>query len=129
MSRWADAFRASSASNSDGTTDVADTIDTTSASASRQKVVSVCVTSVSLGKPAPREGRASFILLDGYQRGALVRPPAWPDPAALPSPGCFCSCCKLGRWWCELVEPKGWRCWTCHPPDGAAPGTVRELRT
>ena len=54
--------------------------------------------------------------LAGLRRAALQRPPSWTDPAAAPWPGCWCSCCHLGRWWTEAAEPRGWRCWTCHPP-------------
>ena len=68
-------------------------------------------------------------IANGYRRAALQRPPSWADPAALPSPGCFCSCCKGRRWWCEREAPKGWRCWGCHPPDHLAEDAVTEVRT
>jgi hypothetical protein len=53
----------------------------------------------------------------------LRRPPSWSDPADLPQPGEWCTCCSRftragGRWWREAEAPLGWRCWTCHPPDG-----------
>jgi hypothetical protein len=69
------------------------------------------------------------VALDSSLRAALQRPVSWSDPAARPSVGCFCSCCKGRRWWCEGRKPKGWRCWTCHPPDGATPDDVVEVRT
>jgi hypothetical protein len=47
---------------------------------------------------------------------AMQRAPAWADPAALSVHGCWCRCCHGSRWWCERAAPKGWRCWTCHPP-------------
>jgi len=64
----------------------------------------------------------------------LQRPPAWSDPASVPPPGAWCGCCGRfsksgGRWWREAVEPKGWRCWTCHPPAPLAPAEVVERRT
>jgi hypothetical protein len=63
----------------------------------------------------------------GLMNMAMQRPVSWADPDALPSPGCWCSCCQGRRWWCERIEPKGWRCATCHPFN---PGQdVREVRT
>ena len=67
--------------------------------------------------------------IDGYLNAARQRPPSWSDSAALPSVGAFCSCCRQGRWWCEIIAPKGWRCWQCHPPVSTAPGSVREVKT
>ena len=74
-------------------------------------------------------GRMKREALAGMMRAALQRPPSWSDAAAVPWPGCWCSCCRLGRWWTEVREPRGWRCWTCHPPDGVTFGAVREVRT
>ena len=68
-------------------------------------------------------------MVSGLLNVARQRPPSWSDPAALPSRGCFCSCCKGQRWWCERDAPKGWRCWTCHPPAHLAPEAVTEVRT
>ena len=48
---------------------------------------------------------------------------------ALPSRGCFCSCCKGQRWWCERDAPKGWRCSTCHPPNDLPAKAVTEIWT
>ncbi len=31
-----------------------------------------------------------------------------------------------GRWWREREQPKGWRCWACHPPDHLAPEQIVE---
>lgn len=70
--------------------------------------------------------RSSVVALDAYMRAALRRPVSWADPAARPSPGAFCSCCKGKRWW---SDSKGWRCWQCHPPDGLPVGSVTEVRT
>jgi hypothetical protein len=64
-----------------------------------------------------------------YIRASLQRPPSWSDPVTLPSCGCFCSCCKGQQWWCERETPKGWRCWTCHPPDHLPAEAVMEIRT
>lgn len=58
---------------------------------------------------------------------AMQRPVSWADPAALPSAGCWCSCCQGRSWWSERTEPKGWRCSTCHPPTGI--DDMREVRT
>jgi hypothetical protein len=65
----------------------------------------------------------------GLLRAAPSRPPSWADPAALPSLGCQCSCCRGQRWWCERVAPKGWRCLTCHPPDHLPADVVTEVMT
>ena len=62
-------------------------------------------------------------------RAARRRPPSWADPAALPSRGCFCTCCKGQRWWRECEAPKGWRCSTCHPPDHLTAKYMRTLNT
>ena len=70
--------------------------------------------------------RSPVVALDAYMRAALRRPVSWADPAARPSPGAFCSCCKGKRWW---GDARGWRCWQCHPPDGAPAGSVTEVRT
>lgn len=70
---------------------------------------------------------------DAVGAGLLVaarrRPPSWADPTALPSRGCFCTCCKGQRWWREREAPKGWRCSICHPPDHLPPDAVTEIRT
>jgi len=68
-------------------------------------------------------------MVDGLLRAARQRPPSWADPAALPSRGCICSCCKGQRWWCEREVPKGWRCWTCHPPVHLPRNAVAEIAT
>jgi hypothetical protein len=41
-----------------------------------------------------------------------------PSDASLTPPpfGAWCRACRGTRWWTERREPKGWRCWTCHPP-------------
>jgi hypothetical protein len=64
----------------------------------------------------------------------LRRPPSWSDSADLPQPGEWCTCCSRvtragGRWWREAEAPSGWRCWTCHPPDGRPTTAVVEVRT
>ncbi len=126
MSRWAEAFHATSASADARRPDTAETMDTTQPFTTPEGFVSVCVSSVT---PGGVPACCGTDLLDSYQRAALARPPSWAKPAAIPSPGCFCRCCELGRWWCEIVAPKGWRCWTCHPPDGMPADQVREVRT
>lgn len=65
--------------------------------------------------PVPRADQPSHLV--GYLNAAQQRPPSWTDSTALPSRGCFCSCCKGQRWWSERDAPKGWRCCTCHPPN------------
>ncbi|WP_376091226.1 hypothetical protein ACE7GA_21340 [Roseomonas sp. CCTCC AB2023176] len=69
--------------------------------------------------PAPYTPASADPLRDGLRRAAMLRPPAWADAAAIPSPGARCSCCVGHRWWRETHAPTGWRCTTCHP---APPG-------
>jgi hypothetical protein len=56
-------------------------------------------------------------------------PPSWVDARIEPTLGAACHCCKRGRWWCETVNPSGWRCMTCHPPGHLSAGQYREVRT
>lgn len=72
----------------------------------------------------------------GMLRAALMRPASWTErPDCRPAPGAWCGCCGRippaygGRWWQEREAPKGWRCWTCHPPDHLKPQDVREVLT
>jgi hypothetical protein len=72
----------------------------------------------------------------GLLRGALMRPASWTErPDCHPAPGAWCGCCGRsppaygGRWWQEREAPKGWRCFTCHPPDHLKPENVREVET
>jgi hypothetical protein len=62
--------------------------------------------------------------LRALRRAAMPRPPSWADSAALPSRGCFCSCCRSRQWW---GDARGWRCWTCHPPDHLSLDAVAEI--
>ena len=59
---------------------------------------------------------------------------AWADPADTPKPGDTCGTCSRraargGRWWCESVAPKGWRCARCHRADHLAAGAATEVAT
>jgi transposase len=56
-------------------------------------------------------------------------PAAMVDAAAPPSISDWCSCCRGQRWWSEVIAPRGWRCWQCHPPSHLDAETVREMRT
>jgi hypothetical protein len=33
--------------------------------------------------------------------------------------------CHGTRWWSERHQPKGWRCWTCHPPVHLPPEAIQ----
>jgi hypothetical protein len=74
--------------------------------------------------PLPPPGTPEREALDARQRetvagllgAASQRPPSWGNPAAVPSPGCWCSCCHGTRWWTEREGSKGWRCGKCYPP-------------
>jgi hypothetical protein len=72
----------------------------------------------------------------GLLRAALMRPASWSErPDCHPASGAWCGCCGRnppaygGRWWQEREAPKGWRCFTCHPPDHLKPDQVREVMT
>jgi hypothetical protein len=147
VGKWADAFKAHIRAR-----DTADTGDTSlgGPEAFPGSVSSVMPTDERLGgRQAPYSGLVSSVSAlsrPGRTRNAErrlsepgtvshaatsfpaahQRPPSWVDPSALPSPGCFCSCCHGQRWWCEREMPKGWRCWQCHPPDHLMPEAVTE---
>ena len=122
VSRWADAFR------------------TAHEGAGRDAVDPVDTVATPYRAPEPlwpdpgtpertRLDERNAAIVTGYRRAALKRPPSWSDSAALPSPGCWCSCCDGQRWWSEADGPKGWRCWTCHPGDHLTAAERREVRT
>jgi hypothetical protein len=67
--------------------------------------------------------------LRGLRGAAMQRPPAWSDPAARPSPGCWCSSCRGRRWWREAHLAQGWRCATCHPAVHLPGGAILEMLT
>lgn len=148
MGRWSEAFHAYVQAR-----DTADTADT-SQQGSVDTVTSVMlpddhdhevlpqnserVSPVStVSRPAERKkstayGQTAFLgraITEGYRQAALRRPPSSADPAERPVHGCFCSCCKGRRWWCEREAPNGWRCWACHPPDHLPAEAVMEIRT
>jgi hypothetical protein len=159
MSRWAEAFRASVRSRDTAdsvdtaTGDQPPTRPATPppcvnsvssvASCDRQENVArpsksgelSTVSAVSRPTETPKADvarREQFVVserMTGSLRAELQRPPSWADSTALPSRGCFCSCCKGQRWWCEREAPKGWRCCTCHPPDHLPAEAVMEIRT
>jgi hypothetical protein len=84
--------------------------------------------------PATLPAREHRRLVSGYLAAGLQRPPSWANPSAVPMQGAWCSCCSRheqagGRWWREAVNPSGWCCWTCHPPDHLSPDAVVERRT
>jgi hypothetical protein len=78
---------------------------------------------------SPPRSAAGNAVAAGPLTAAYRRPPSWSDPAAPPSPGCFCACCRGHRWWREREAPEGWRCWTCHPPNHLPFHQVYEIRT
>ena len=56
-------------------------------------------------------------------------PPAWSDARIEPTPGAVCYSCRRRNWWCEAVNPSGWRCGTCRPPIHLSAGQFREVET
>ena len=67
--------------------------------------------------------------LDSAGAVELKLPVSWAAPAVRPVPGGYCSCCHGMRWWSEAHNPRGWRCWTCHPPDHLSARAILEIRT
>jgi hypothetical protein len=156
MSRWAKAFRTTLARHD--TVDTADTssrgrlvipesVNSVSsviagaggnwvtAPANAGQVSQVSEVSRSLETPKVDAARGEQVVVfdqavpSGHLGAALRRPPSWADPAAPPSRGCFCSCCKGRRWWRECEVPKGWRCSACHPRDQFPADAVMEVTT
>lgn len=56
-------------------------------------------------------------------------PVSWADPLIEPTAGARCRCCGGSRWWCEAIDPRGWRCSTCHPGHHLPSERRREVRT
>jgi hypothetical protein len=79
-------------------------------------------------EPAERDKQHKAANPDPYGAPGQ-RPPSWAEASALPSLGCWCSCCRGQRWWCERADPKGWRCGSCHPPDHLSDTNVRWIET
>lgn len=92
----------------------------------RYQSLTVPKTISEIGNNGNNSTQSHVVFLDAYMRAALQRPVSWADPAARPSPGAFCSCCKGNRWW---GNAQGWRCWQCHPPDGLPKSSVIEVTT
>ena len=128
MSRWAAAFKAALAAPM--THDTVDSVDTVGPGPEPppQSVNTVNSVMCHGSKNEDAEAAVWEAELDGLRRAAMQKPPSWSDPAAVPSHGCWCSCCRGVRWWAETIDPKGWRCRTCHPPPGAL-DAVREVQT
>ena len=87
-----------------------------------------------IAEPWPDEGEAGIPrrypgAVAGLLRASQCRPVSWTGAENRPPPGAWCRNCEYGRWWRGLGDGSGWRCWPCHPPDGAAPGTIEEVRT
>lgn len=57
-----------------------------------------------------------------------ARPPSWSETEDVPVPGDRCVCGGR-RWWCDAEAPRGWCCWTCHPPEPLPADKVHEVRT
>ena len=119
MSRWAAAFHAAVATLTD---DTADTADTTTPAGEVEGGSVACVSSVTCQRELESVPQSipQAEMLAGLMLAAMRRPPSWPDATAMPLLGCSCSCCRSGRWWTEATEPRGWWCWTCHPPSEGA---------
>ena len=55
----------------------------------------------------------------------LQRQPSWSNNEQRPVPGAWCNACRGERWWTERLEPNGWRCMLCHPPDHLPAEAIR----
>ncbi len=66
----------------------------------------------------------------GLHTMSRLRPASWADPAAIPSPRAVCAACSRNAAGCQFwterkpADRRGWRCLTCHPPDGAGAGVL-----
>lgn len=56
-------------------------------------------------------------------------PPSWAEATIEPTPGAVCRNCKSRSWWCEIINPRGWRCSRCHPGDHVPAERRRDLFT
>lgn len=56
-------------------------------------------------------------------------PCSWADPGIVPTAGARCRNCAGKSWWTGAIEPRGWRCSTCHPGDHLPAERRREVRT
>lgn len=137
MSRWSEAYKARALTSD--SVDSVDNVPTPPAANphSVNKVNSVTVSS-------PLDDAASDAAFEATERAAIIAerqhgdararivhklPPAWGDVAVMPTAGARCYCCRGARWWCEAVEPSGWRCAVCHPPGHLEPGNFLEVVT
>jgi hypothetical protein len=73
--------------------------------------------------------RKRSLVVDPQPMAPIREPRRWSYPADEPLDGDWCACCSGQRFWCEAIAPKGWRCWTCHPPDHLPSSAIREIRT
>lgn len=59
---------------------------------------------------------------------ASQQPPSWwRAKAHHPTSGATCACCDGQRWW--STDERGWRCWTCHPPDHLPANAIKKVKT
>ena len=77
-----------------------------------------------LAAPSGSDLPQSDPMLRGLLAAALKRPPAWPDPLAVPPRGSRCSTCGGQHFW---ADPRGWRCSTCGLVPVGIP--TKEVRT
>jgi hypothetical protein len=80
------------------------------------------------GSAGPTLGEVLLRHLAGLRAAAGPRlPPSSPSPIAPPDRA-RCTGCGGSTWWTERPTPwlpsRGWRCRTCHPPDGLSADAV-----
>lgn len=125
MSRWSEAYKARVIGL--GNVDSVDTLPPPPPAATSY-IVNRVNSVTALG---PIDDAASDAAFEATERAAIIAerqhgnprarvrhtlPLAWGDVGVMPTPGARCYCCLGARWWCESVEPTGWRCAVCHPP-------------
>lgn len=118
MSRWRAALAALPESDPSDTTDTIDTNPPLTPAEGLGPICVNCVDCVSASEPPP----IAKADLDSANPANWRSLPYGPERARafaaarlLPN---ACGCCVGVRWWQEAENPMGWRCATCHPPDG-----------
>jgi hypothetical protein len=119
MSRWSDRYRLAdpspgsvhSVSTVNGATDPASVIEAAYGSAERSAIIAKNEHGNPM-TPIPH-----------------TMPPSWADPLIEPIQGAVCRCCKGRAWWCEAINPRGWRCARCYPGDHLPADRRRDVMT
>lgn len=102
------------------------------ARARRHDLLAELLAEADIDAAAKAEERAAIMAEGSGDPAAAVAhemPVSWANPTIEPTPGARCRCCQGTSWWCEAVEPRGWRCSSCHPPTHLPADRRRTVRT